>query len=166
MNYVSRFLVIILLGSLGTAASFGQQDPRHVVLEKGRAVAGQDIKDGIYKLHVVDGARAVIGPEFCHFPTQDELYESVLKDQYKIDLIVDYIADVGDWDDVIEFANGYNGISRSAIQSKYGPDIFERAQQRAAHEFETKYRENDRKCKEWHEEVRKMLMSLPKTKPA
>jgi len=164
----STFLILstaLLLLFTGSSMSFAQQkSARSADFERGRADAAADLKNGVYKLNVIQGDRRIIGPS-CDFPSRDDLYESILKEKYKIDVRTVFIADVGNWDADIDYANGYNMVSMAAIKSRYGTEIFTQATEQAAKEFESKYGEKERKCQQWSEEFRKNIMSLPKKQP-
>jgi len=162
-NCITSF-AIILLALLASSPSLAQRVSNRNHAEEGRTQAKQDLARGIYKLQIVQGVRTVIGHD-CDSPSREEIYQSILKDKYQIELNVDYIGDVGDWDNEIDFANSYNEVSRPAIQSKFGADVLEKAYQQALNEFQENYAVRDEKCKQSQPNFEKNIRSLPKRQP-
>ena len=155
-------LILIATASISFAYQSREQNPD---FQRGRAEASADLKNGVYKLRVyADQGRLIVGRD-CDYPSRENIYESILRDKYKIDVQNVPIGDIGPWDHDVDNADGYNSVSRVAIKRKFGEEVFIQAERQAQTEFEKKYGENERKCQRSEEEFRQRIRSLPKRQP-
>ena len=153
---VSNIVKIITLALLllSTPLSFAQEKKvRGESYEKGRIEAAEHIKKGIYIIKAWG-----LSPHKLHsWPSRDELYFTLLKDNYKI--VYDWVGECVVDEETVDYAVGYNQVAKAGIESKYGKDILEKVRKQANDEYESKYGEKDR---EHNKKMKEAIESLPK----
>jgi hypothetical protein len=121
--------------------------------EKGKLEAAENIKKEIYVIKVWGLSES----NFHFWPTRGDIYQSILKEKYKISF--EWVGGCMVDEETSDYADGYNEVSEAGIEAKYGKGILEKVRRRAEAEYENKYGEKER---EYDRKFKEGLKSLPK----
>jgi len=164
MNAISkttnRFAAIVflslLLSGVTTAFAQGRQTLKKSY-QTGRNEALTDIAQNKYRLKSWGLSETKLWFEGTSWPTRDEIYQSILKENYSItfDLVAACLIDPA----TEAYARGYNDVANTAIDAKYGKGLLEKVRQLANQEFELKYSAQERAR---YLKFQETLRSLPK----
>ena len=150
MRYTSKK---ILLGCCALLLSCSQvlaqdQSSGDIEHERGRNEASSDVKQGVFVIKAWGLVRTRIGS----IPSNDDVYESMLWEKYKIryETVGGCLVD----DDTLRYVAGYNAVSIPGIEARYGRGILTKVKKEAEAEYELKYAEQNR------EFVRRMIETL------
>jgi hypothetical protein len=157
MNTLSKLAITLGFVFMFASATLAQESHvRGAAYDKGKIEAYQDLKDGLYILK----GWGLAWPKIYPWPLPHEIYESILSDKYHITFksVGGCVVD----DDTEDYVDGYNEVSKAAIESKWGKGLLDTVRQQANVEYENKYAERQREYDKQFQDARK---SLPKKKP-
>ena len=147
MRTMLKIITLALLVAVSTPLSFAQgTKPRGKSYEMGRAAAAEDIKQGIYVIQTA----GMLMPNNYPWPTRGDIYESILKEKYKVSLVA--VAGCTMETEEGEYMDGYNEVARAGIEAEYGKGFWGEVRRQAEAEYEAKYgakeREHDKQYRE------------------
>jgi hypothetical protein len=110
-----KVITLALLIFVSTSLSFAQEkSARGESYEKGKVEAAENIKKEIYVMKAWGLPSSSIFP----WPTREEMYESALKEKYKISF--EWVGGCMVDEETFDYADGYNEVSVAGIEAKYG----------------------------------------------
>jgi hypothetical protein len=164
MKTSRTFWIIALLLLIGLAASAQEQKSHSKSYEQGKLDARAAVQEGIYVIKTWGLVAPSIGGTVCgSFPSRDNFYESILKEEYGIS----YEASAGCIvsQDEVDYFTGYNDETRAAVAGKYGSGFLGKVRRQADEKFDHKYGEQEKACQKEQADFLKALKSLPARQP-
>jgi hypothetical protein len=159
MNSIVKIYITSLLILISFSFGFSQNKSlSKEAFEKGKAEAAENLKNERY----VFKAWGLTSTNIYSWQSEEEIYNSILKDTYKITF--EWIGGCFVDEETAQYAEAYNEVMKAGIEAKYGIGILEKVKKQAAVEYESKYGEKQREFDKNFEERLKFLESLPKPK--
>jgi hypothetical protein len=154
MRNMRKVIALTLLVIFSAPLSFAQEkSPRKESYEKGKVEAAENIEKEIYVIKAWGLPSSSIFP----WPTRDEMYQSILKEKYRISF--EWVGGCMVDEETSDYADGYNEVSLAGIEAKYGKGILEKVRQQAETEHESKYGEKER---EYSRKFQEGIKTIPK----